>query len=157
MDREIIMKTLVGLAVGGAILAGAYCFNNGCGSFEGGREGVVNENVNASGLPDTQDEITNSGAVYNGNGADLTMEECRTNDGVWKRWGISDEESCNIITTDFGKLCYDIEECQGFCITNCVTSDCLSDVGECSEYKRYFGCTRMWLDGEQERFYLCRD
>ena len=81
--------------------------------------------------------------------------DCENADGVWKRWGLSQEETCNLRANDYGKECTDKGDCEGWCITECVDEEC--DTGTCSEFVNFYGCTRFWRNGIQNDYVSCID
>lgn len=47
-------------------------------------------------------------------------------------------EVCAMPTSDTGKVCNDISQCEGLCLSN----------GTCSEWDNNFGCTDVLVEGE---------
>lgn len=68
--------------------------------------------------------------------ADLDDEKCEESGGKVV-YGIIGEV-CAMPTSDAGKACNDISECEGLCMSN----------GKCSEWDNNFGCTDVRVDGE---------
>lgn len=68
--------------------------------------------------------------------ADLNDEKCKDSGGkvVYGMIG----EVCAKPTSDVGKACIDISECEGLCMSN----------GKCSEWDNNFGCTEVLVEGE---------
>jgi len=91
-------------------------------------------------------------------GCGVTEQEvCEENDGVWKRWGLLPEESCNLRTSDDGMDCYDSSECEGSCISYgaCSGEECNDLVGSCSDFETEYGCfVLVRYDGTRE---ICVD
>jgi hypothetical protein len=120
---------------------------------------VIDEHLQEMGMDDVvqppieMDPVV-EGIDCSGNGVDIKNEaDCLDCNGVWRRWGLWDvyqmQASCNIRTSDYGAECSDGSECERKCITECIDRDCYSDIGSCAEFRRYFGCTRVWRDGVQ--------
>ena len=92
-------------------------------------------------------------------------ESCESLGGRWEKIGLSQEESCNLPTSDAGKICSDSSECQGSCIAELSKED-LDKVsgqndfvytkGKCSRWKITAGCNAFVKDGKVENI-LCVD
>ncbi|MFH1968419.1 MAG: DUF5667 domain-containing protein [bacterium] len=80
-------------------------------------------------------------------------EECTERGGVWRKWGIADFESCNLRTSDYGKLCTDKSQCDG----QCIGENQESTSGKCSEWKATYGCRVFIQNGKVIGGTLCVD
>ncbi|MDH7476088.1 MAG: hypothetical protein QHH09_01285 [Microgenomates group bacterium] len=74
-----------------------------------------------------------------------TKEDCQKQGGVWKKWGLSPVESCNLKTNDDGNPCQDSSECEGICKVNLTKEELRKktfnkNLGQCSEWLLNFGC-----------------
>lgn len=84
-----------------------------------------------------------------------TQEGCEKLNGRWELIGLSDEEECNLPTSDFGKICHDRSDCEGECIAE-LTSEEISKAinqsidkyGKCSEYRIIAGCNYLVNSGK---------
>jgi len=77
----------------------------------------------------------------------LEEYRCEVSGGHWGRLSLSPQEYCNPATSDAGKECTDESECQGYCEAKRDAVIGSEDVGMCSEFKSYSGCTTAILNG----------
>jgi hypothetical protein len=65
-----------------------------------------------------------------------TKEGCEAAGGIWKRWDPLHRpwDICNFPTTDSGRACTDIANCQG----DCISKDPNASTGTCSEWKQVY-------------------
>lgn len=90
----------------------------------------------------------------NGLGDEDTKKECLQKGGVWQKWGIDfSKEYCQIPATDAGKICTDGSECS---YKICISRDEISKDGNCSRYRREFGCFSTLTNGVKEPV-ICYD
>ncbi|MDD5026225.1 MAG: hypothetical protein PHH13_02490 [Candidatus Peribacteraceae bacterium] len=80
-----------------------------------------------------------------------TEEECIAKNGVWAIHGLSPMKSCNLPTSDKGKICTNVDECEGTCLGNVPTATS----GTCSEWRLTFGCRIFLMQGNARQ--LCVD
>lgn len=80
-----------------------------------------------------------------------TEEECVAKNGVWAIHGFSPMKSCNLPTSDKGKTCTDVDECEGTCLGDVPTATS----GTCSEWRLTFGCQILLMQGNARQ--LCVD
>jgi hypothetical protein len=69
------------------------------------------------------------------------------------KWGIfGQKETCNIPTTDGGKVCSDSRDCQGSCLAdvtqNDLTKGAVTIQGKCTPWKITQGCLALVRDGK---------
>lgn len=69
--------------------------------------------------------------------ADLDDAKCEAGGGKIVNGIIG--EVCAMPTSDAGKACNDISECEGLCLSD----------GKCSEWDNNFGCTDVLVEGEK--------
>ncbi|KKQ37852.1 MAG: hypothetical protein US54_C0024G0019 [Candidatus Roizmanbacteria bacterium GW2011_GWA2_37_7] len=83
-----------------------------------------------------------------------TEEKCLQKGGVWKSWGHDYPQIyCQIPSRDAGKVCTDNSECiYGQCMANNETSTS----GNCSTYKKEFGCFSLITNNKAEPM-ICYD
>ncbi|MFA6534194.1 MAG: hypothetical protein WCT37_03405 [Patescibacteria group bacterium] len=81
-----------------------------------------------------------------------TKEDCLQKGGSWKQWGIAPVESCNLSTTDGGKVCTDFSQCQGTCLGENIKSI----EGKCTDWVRTGGCQSILKNGKIENI-ICSD
>jgi len=77
---------------------------------------------------------------------------CLAQNGEWKRVGLSQQEQCNLRTSDVGNHCTDSSHCEGACIGKDV--DATS--GKCSEWRLVVGCHAFLYNGKVPGI-LCAD
>lgn len=80
-----------------------------------------------------------------------TEEECVAKNGVWAIHGLSPMKSCNLPTSDKGKTCTDVDECEGTCLGDVPTASS----GTCSEWRLTFGCHVVLMQGNARQ--ICVD
>ena len=95
----------------------------------------------------------------------ITKESCEALGGKWEKIGLASEESCNLPTSDAGKVCSDSSECEGSCLAE-LTADDLDKIsqqgkvvyteGKCSPWRITAGCNAFVTDGKVESV-LCVD
>jgi hypothetical protein len=82
----------------------------------------------------------------------MTEAECRARHGDWKIHGLARTPSCNYPTRDRGKLCFDGDDCEGYCVANEEPDIELVEPGppargrfrgRCSSSVQLFGCYRL--------------
>ena len=71
------------------------------------------------------------------------QQECESLGGKWGRPGIALNESCNLPTSDGGKWCTDMRQCEGACLAE--NED--SIFGKCTSWKMTVGCVNEMNDG----------
>ena len=90
-----------------------------------------------------------------------TREECVAHNGVWAMWNINDRYAgtyrCNLRANDSGKKCYDQNDCEGNCLTECFNAGCHSNYGTCTEFEFSYGCFRTWSNGKESVNIICLD
>ena len=82
---------------------------------------------------------------------DTTKKECLERGGIWGKGGLMLMETCNLPTSDGGRVCTDFSQCEG----SCVGKNTDSTVGECSEWKIILGCNVFLRNGRAET--ICVD
>jgi len=80
-----------------------------------------------------------------------TEQDCIAKSGVWAIHGLSPMKSCNLPTSDKGKTCTDVDECEGTCLGDVPTATS----GTCSEWRLTFGCQILLMQGNARQ--LCVD
>lgn len=75
-------------------------------------------------------------SCQNDNMANLDDKKCQASGGKVV-YGIIGEV-CAMPTDDIGKVCDDISQCEGLCLSD----------GKCSEWDNNFGCTDVLVEGE---------
>lgn len=80
-----------------------------------------------------------------------TKEDCIKQGGLWNKIGIRPTESCNIPTSDAGKICIDSSQCE----SSCIGENKDSSSGKCSEWKIVVGCYAFVEDGKAD--VICAD
>lgn len=90
-------------------------------------------------------------------------ESCETLGGSWGKIGLSQEESCNLPTSDAGKECSDSGECEGSCIAELLQEDWNKAVqgvvytkGKCTAWKITVGC-HAFVESRKVQGILCVD
>jgi len=90
---------------------------------------------------------------------------CEAQGGKWGRIGPSPRESCNLPTSDAGKVCSDSSECEGGCVANLSRADqdritrdkaVIETQGKCTPWRIVVGCMALVTDGKV-RGILCVD
>jgi hypothetical protein len=77
-----------------------------------------------------------------------TQAECQAKGGVWRSIGLpGSPPSCDLKTTDAGKVCSDSGDCQGICVapSNAVLNS--KGVGTCSAHVVEFSCFKYVAQG----------
>lgn len=82
-----------------------------------------------------------------------TEAECGALGGNWTTLGLpypGKPKTCDLKTTDAGKVCSDSRECQGSCIAPDDAASGLKAVGACSAYVSNFGNLKLVEHGKVE-------
>ena len=72
---------------------------------------------------------------------------CEATGGHWGKLYPIDEKYCNPSTSDSGKECTDVSQCEGFCQAKIDAVMESKESGTCSEYTLYSGCTQEIMNG----------
>jgi hypothetical protein len=75
----------------------------------------------------------------------ISRSLCESCGGDWSPG--PNPNGCSPPTSDFGKVCNDNSECEGFCLAVPENSP-KAILGECGQYKFVFGCNREVIDGQ---------
>ncbi len=81
------------------------------------------------------------------NDKNLTKEECAHQGGLWRKWGLSRQEYCQIPVSDGGKSCTDGSQCS---LGNCIAKNGAVP-GECQTYRATFGCITFVKNGVADK------
>lgn len=70
----------------------------------------------------------------------LSEEECIANGGKWAKWGLAQQQFCQIPASDGGKTCFSGFQCQyGSCVDE-SNEPFVIGLGTCKTYQNSFGC-----------------
>ncbi|MCV0412934.1 hypothetical protein [Nitrosarchaeum sp.] len=80
--------------------------------------------------------------------------QCLLKGGIMLQ-GLSSKPWCNLPTSDAGKECTDLSQCQGYCKPNNESELNNEIIGICSEYMTSVGCFEWIYNGTIEK--ICAD
>ncbi len=90
--------------------------------------------------------------------------DCIEAGGRWGNIGLATYESCNLPTSDGGKICSDRSECESECIAELTSEqkemvqndDYIETTGKCYEYQTVVGC-RAFVEDGKVTYIICID
>ncbi len=83
--------------------------------------------------------------------------KCRSENGIWGRWGLAPVSSCRHRTKDGGKACTSSSQCEGKCIAKTGTAEGTKTSGECSGTREILGFCGSFVENGVAEKTICID